>query len=110
MPPRGPAQSTTPPAAAAAPAASAQPPAAARDADTRPPTGRVPRQALRPPARSRRPRLRPRTEGNGGDFNFPNLDAGDYTFSAWVDTLIMLARWRRGRVGSAMRKSSPMAP
>ena len=31
----------------------------------------------------------PEPEGNGGDFNFANLDAGDYLFSAWVDTIIM---------------------
>lgn len=82
MPPRGPAQSTTPPAAAAAPAASAQPPAAATPTPAR-------QQAAYPVKRSALPpsvgglTYAPEPE------EFADLDAGDYTFSAWVDSIIM---------------------
>ena len=87
MPPRGPAQSTTPPAAAAAPAASAQPPAAATPTPAR-------QQAAYPVKRSALPPsvggLTYAPEPEGGEFEkFADLDAGDYTFSAWVDSIIM---------------------
>lgn len=89
MPPRGPAQSSPPPAAAASPAP------AATNTPTAAPTP-VRQQAAYPVKRSALPPMpgtglayAPEPEGNGGNFDFPNLDAGDYTFSAWVDTIIM---------------------
>lgn len=89
MPPRGPAQSSPPPAVAAthAPAAT-----------TTPTAGQTPprQQAAYPVKRSALPPMpgagvayAPEPEGNGGNFDFPNLDAGDYLFSAWVDSIIM---------------------
>lgn len=91
MPPRGPATSTPP--AAAAPVAA---PAATHTAQASTPTP-TRAQAPYPPKRAALPPMpgagiayAPEPEGNGGgDFNFPNLDAGDYLFSAWVDTIIM---------------------
>lgn len=89
MPPRGPAQSSPPTAAVASPAP------AATNTPTAAPTP-VRQQAAYPVKRSALPPMpgtglayAPEPEGNGGNFDFPNLEAGDYTFSAWVDTIIM---------------------
>ena len=85
MPPRGPAQSTTTTPAAAAPVAPAQPtatPTPARQQAAYP----VKRSAL-PPAVGG---LAYAPEPEGGEFEkFADLDAGDYVFSAWVDSIIM---------------------
>lgn len=96
MPPRGPATSTPPAYAApvAAPAATAthQPTAPAATTGQTPPRAQAPyppRRAALPPIPGGGVAYAPEPEGNGGDFNFPNLDAGDYLFSAWVDTIIM---------------------
>ena len=97
MPPRGPAQSSPPPVAAATHA-----PAAVTTTTPTP----VRQQAAYPVKRSALPPMpgtglayAPEPEGNGGNFDFPNLEAGDYTFSAWVDTIIMwpdgaAVRWK----------------
>ena len=85
MPPRGPAQSTTTTPAAAAPVAPAQPtatPTPARQQAAYP----VKRSALPPSVGG----LTYAPEPEGGEFEkFADLDAGDYTFSAWVDSIIM---------------------
>ena len=89
MPPRGPAQSTTTP-VAAAPVAAALSNVAATTASPTP----ARQQAAYPVKRSALPPsvggLTYAPEPEGGEFEkFADLDAGDYTFSAWVDSIIM---------------------
>jgi hypothetical protein len=88
MPPRGPAQSTTPPAAAASPAP------AATNTPTAAPTP-VRQQAAYPVKRSALPdnvggiAFAPEPTGGGAFEKHPDLEAGEHTFSAYVDSIIM---------------------
>jgi len=89
MPPRGPAQSSP---AVAAPVASTPPTHNAATPGQTPPR----QQAAYPVKRSALPPMpgtgiayAPEPEGNGGNFDFAPLDAGNYLFSAWVDSIIM---------------------